>query len=423
MTGATRVLLLALATGAALSAAACRRDMAQTPTIVQAMMDPYGAVPPALRRPEARVVYVTDRRPAAPTGPSARYGHQRSEVVRIGVGDVRFGDGLTWDQLAGETSNGDRRRPIPLRLGRVQEQAVVSEPTLPTGALLNCLRAGEAPPQWDALAPTIHAAYPDGAPRDAFVYVHGFHRSFAHSMCTMAEMWHYGGRTGVPIIYSWPAGAPGTLRAYTRDRESGEFTVGRLKAFLVALAADPQIERVHLIAHSRGADVLATALRELHIGCVGAELDTRAALKIENVVLAAPDLDAEVAAERIFGEELHKAARRLTVYVCQRDLAMHTADWLYASANRFGRGRFANDEAAAAAFRAEGVSIIDVTLPPRGAGHDYFYDQPQVVSDLILLLSQNRDPGAEHGRPLIPRGNGCWELDAGYPRTPSAGSR
>ena len=43
------------------------------------------------------------------------------------------------------------------------------------------------------------------------------------------------------------------------DRESGEFTVYHLKQCLRAVAACPDVERVHLIAHSRGTDVTISA--------------------------------------------------------------------------------------------------------------------------------------------------------------------
>ena len=39
-------------------------------------------------------------------------------------------------------------------------------------------------------------------------------------MLVIAELWHFLGRQGVPILYTWPAGFGG-LRGYTRDRESG----------------------------------------------------------------------------------------------------------------------------------------------------------------------------------------------------------
>ena len=73
-------------------------------------------------------------------------------------------------------------------------------------------------------------------------------------MLVIAELWHFLGRQGVPILYTWPAGFGG-LRGYTRDRESGGFTIFHLKQFLRLLASTPELEELNIIAHSRGTDV------------------------------------------------------------------------------------------------------------------------------------------------------------------------
>lgn len=48
-------------------------------------------------------------------------------------------------------------------------------------------------------------------------------------------------------------------------------------------------------------------------------------------------------------------------------------------------------------------------------GHSYFIDSPSVHSDVILILRDERRPGADHGPPLIKRDYGFWELRDGYP--------
>ena len=51
--------------------------------------------------------------------------------------------------------------------------------------------------------------------------------------------------------------------------------------------------------------------------------------------------------------------------------------------------------------------------------HSYFRTNPAVSSDLILMIRDNRDPGAENGRPLIEidRGLNYWKIKDGYPGT------
>ena len=65
---------------------------------------------------------------------------------------------------------------------------------------------------------------------------------------------------------------------------------------LRGLAAIPEVERVEVFAHSRGTDIVTSAIRELLIESRAAGMDVREELKIEHLVLLAPDLDLEVAA-------------------------------------------------------------------------------------------------------------------------------
>ena len=54
----------------------------------------------------------------------------------------------------------------------------------------------------------------------AYVYMHGYN-TFEDGVLVIAELWHFLGRQGVPILYTWPAGAGSGLRGYNHDRESG----------------------------------------------------------------------------------------------------------------------------------------------------------------------------------------------------------
>jgi hypothetical protein len=54
--------------------------------------------------------------------------------------------------------------------------------------------------------------------------------------------------------------------------------------------------------------------------------------------------------------------------------------------------------------------------------HFYFYGHPAVSSDLILLLRDNRRPGAENGRPLAKESGGLWRITQDYP-APAKGTQ
>ena len=130
----------------------------------------------------------------------------------------------------------------------------------------------------------------DRETNDVVLFVHGFNNSFDYAAQTIGGIWHFLQRRQVPILYSWPAGAGG-LRGYLVDRVSGEFTIFHLKEVLRTLFAIPEIENLHIIAHSRGTDVVTSALRELIIEERGNKRNYREVFRIENLILAAPDLD------------------------------------------------------------------------------------------------------------------------------------
>src|SRR5208282_943825 len=109
-----------------------------------------------------------------------------------------------------------------------------------------------------------------------------------------------------------------------------------LKYFLQMLAQCPGVERIHVIAHSRGCDVAVTALRELHIGYRAQGKETQVELKLENLVLAAPDLDQDVFMQRFMAENLMRAAKRTTIYASTSDKAIEFADLVFAGRRRVG---------------------------------------------------------------------------------------
>ena len=78
--------------------------------------------------------------------------------------------------------------------------------------------------------------------KEVLVFVHGVKTDFDGSMLTAAELWHFLGRQGVAVAYTWPAGGKGLLRGYNYDYNSSEFTVYHLKETLRAIAGCPDVQ-------------------------------------------------------------------------------------------------------------------------------------------------------------------------------------
>ena len=245
--------------------------------------------------------------------------------------------------------------------------------------------------------------------------VHGVQVGFEVGAEIHAMKWHQRGRTGVPIYYSWPAGQSGYIRGYTYDRESGEFTIFHLKQLLRALGKIQEIEKVNLFAHSRGTDVLLSALRELIIEARAAKFDPRTQLNIGELVLLAPDMDIEVATQRLLAEGIGRGVGHTTVYVNEEDWAIGLAQSLFSSKRRIGQINPDDLTKEQRAFfsKVENVDIIFYKGSEGGTfGHSY-YDAPEVWSDMIML-GEGRRAGVEHGRPLEPVGDRLWIIQDGY---------
>ncbi len=403
----------------------CGIPMSESPTVlVHAENDPFADVPEALRGDRARLIYATDRKgQPLRNGGGTRYGYRRSRSLAFGTCDVGIGEGLSWEETVKQSRRTFRSKALDLQIHPPIEIGSFPEtPASPDATNVESVTAEFAGAEFEAAEKKFHELLAEQlakTPRkEVFVYIHGFNNAFEEPAVVIAQIWHFIGRQGVPIFYTWPAGSGLTLRGYNYDRESGEFTVFHLKQFLKSLAACAEIEKVHLIAHSRGTDVLVTALRELVIEKRCGELTARDALRIGNVILAAPDMDFEVSTQRLSAEHLGQAFERFTIYVSENDKAIGISGWLFASIKRIGQLRFAElsirDREAIGMARK--LSLIDVRANTDWVGHNYFYSSPAVCSDLILILRDNLDPGKANGRPLVDRGQNCWELLEGYPR-------
>ncbi len=248
-----------------------------------------------------------------------------------------------------------------------------------------------------------------------FVTVHGVGTDFARGARVQAMTWHQRGRRGVPIYYSWPAGQSGFLRGYSYDRESGECTIFHLKQLLRLLGKLPEAEDVNLVAHSRGTDILISAIRELIIAARAAGLAPLEAYNLGHVVLIAPDMDMEVITQRVAADGVFQGVKQLTVYVSEEDWAIKFSKSLFSSKRRLGQLNPEDFTERQISFVRK-LANVDIIFYKGsgggGLGHSY-YETPEVKADLILL-SEGRPAGAEHGRPLEPIAPHLWIIRDGY---------
>src|SRR5215204_1011684 len=244
------------------SLAGCGSGGPRLPDTPHVLLDGSGPeilskINPELQKPEMQVLYVTDRAKYGQNGDWPLYGYDRSPNVAFGMATVSFKPTPTWEELAkaSGTKEGGRWELSVFSLrekGSVQvspeslevrEGSIKFKPEFAAGIEEQKKEFQKALQERLALTPK----------KDVYLYVHGVDNYFESPILRIATVWHFVGRQGVPVAYSWPAGRGGLL-GYFYDRESGEFTVINLKRTLKTIAATPGVERVHLIGHSRGGD-------------------------------------------------------------------------------------------------------------------------------------------------------------------------
>lgn len=406
------------------------RMLMPTPNVhLETDRDFFGALDPRLRTTEVPLFFITDRAPERDEAGNLRYGSERSLSLAFGRAVVELGRDATWEELV-EASRTQRRVKSPTMEIVEVEELIRNVPTpLPYTEV-----DGQIVTRPDLAAQLAEAKEAfrrilvrqlELTPRkEVFIYVHGYHNSFDDAAFAMAELWHFLGRIGVPIIYTWPAGYPGMF-GYTYDRESSEFTVYHLRQVLELIASFPEVEKVHLIAHSRGTDVALNAVRELTIEARALGVDPRERLKIHNLILAAPDLDLQVAAQRVVGDRLSISVHRFTVYTSPKDKAIGIAAKLFASPRgrlgTFGIEELPEGLGAVMEYSGANLAIVNFEGASDAAlsegdryGHSYFRNAPTVSSDVVLMLRDDLDPGPP-GRPLESLGRKFWRVPPGYP--------
>jgi len=378
------------------------------------------ALPPHLQTPEMEIVYITDRSEIGRSERGPEYGYGRTTSMSFGTATVALRPTPTWEELVRLSGQGDEYRGFALEMTQVDQ---VGEVILTPESLEvfeeRLRRTQESREQLEdakaRLLALLKSRLDQTEHKDVYIYVHGFNNSFYDAIARAAILWHSISRQGVFIAYTWPAGYGGPL-GYFYDRESGEFTTFHLREVIKALHDLPEMERLHIIAHSRGTDVATTALRELNIAYRATGADPREEMRLETLMLAAPDLDLEVFTQRFWLENLGVVARRTVVYFSAEDDAIGFSSWLFGSKTRVG----ALSQIPFSPTQIElirkmpHIQLVDCKVKGFASSHAYVFGNPAAMSDVVAVLRDRRDAGAEHGRPLQPLENGTWMLDNGY---------
>ncbi len=212
--------------------------------------------------------------------------------------------------------------------------------------------------------------YPMGK-RDVMIFVHGYNYSFAESLFRLAQISVDGNLEEVPILFAWPSAA--SLTGYIADKDAVTYSRDDLVDLLTIVTADPAVGNITLFGHSMGGWLVAEALRQLRLTGQDRVID-----RLENVVLAAPDIDMDVFRRQV--QTIGALNPPMTLLVSPDDRALRFSEGLAGSRRRAGTAdpRDPRFEGLAAAY---GVRVVDISKVAAldGTGHNRFATLMSVI--------------------------------------------
>ena len=433
--GGNRRALASIVAAAAIALGGCAgkvRELMPAPAIKGTLVGlaHSSEVPEARRRSDVDLLFITDRAPETAPDAELPYGQGRSRSLAFGSATVRLLPEMSWDELRQLSLSDPRTEQIAMELGSVRELGrYPEEPYRVRATGRGVERDSDVLGQHDRAEAEFQAEVQrrlGHAPsRQVMLFVHGFNETFATGAYTAADLCHFFGRRHVCAFFTWPAEVGGNpLFAYTQTTESAQYSVAHLKKAIRSLADTPGVEGVQLLAHSRGTAVMLNAYRELAIEAIVAGEEPAEALKLENLVLLSPDIDADVASQQIevfvSDPNLHSAwsraamphfvRNRLTIYASPEDRALKLSTFLFRSSHRVGQLQpedlSPNTQEVFGTFGTVDAIVYEGERTDR-FGHSYFMSNPRVSADLVELVVNNTPPGTPR-RPLIRTGKVTW---------------
>ena len=203
------------------------------------------------------------------------------------------------------------------------------------------------------------------------VFVHGFNVDFASAARRTAQMKYDLGFQGAAILYSWPAPSN-----YVECEGNAIWTLPHLMAFLTEYVQTSGAVKIHLVAHSLGTRVLTTALKEL------ASSPAASAVRYNQIVLAAPDIDAAIFKQQI-APRIVNAADRISIYSSSNDWALVASK----KAHRYKRlGEGGGNLTTFPEWPM--IEVLDATdVDESLLGHSYYGDSPTILRDVRGVLA------------------------------------
>lgn len=354
----------------------------------QGLPDGFAINKAAIADNRMEVFYATNRLPVGPRT-NRLYAVVPGRDLHFGVATIRVGGpGDTIEQLkALSTSTIEDTRPR-LNLDTLAEMGTVD---------------AEAPerltPGMRAWLGLVNAAIDRSMDKDIIIYVHGANSTVERAAGQAAQLRHFTGHNSVVLLFAWPTAE--NFLVYPRDIETAFGASPQLARVIALLSKHSKARKIDVLTYSAGGTVGSDGL-----ALTGRMASEGVPIRLGEVYHAAPDADT-----RGFVDDMRdyaKVATRTTVAANMDDAALIIAQ-IVNRGSRAGRPDMAELSPNAARFLLEateehGLELLRINpsyfpdLSKRS--HSFWYDDPWVSSDLLLLFLFNLSPeqrGLESG--------------------------
>jgi esterase/lipase superfamily enzyme len=209
------------------------------------------------------------------------------------------------------------------------------------------------------------------------VFVHGYNSSFSDAARRAGQLAFDLRFAGSTVLFSWPS--RGETLEYTVDEQAAEWSVPDMKEVLGSLATLAPNTPIYVIAHSMGNRVLTRGFKEM----IASDPSRRVPFK--QIVLAAPDIDADVF-KREIAPAILGAGPRFTLYASSNDKALAASRGVHGGYVRLG-------ESGRDLVVLQGLDTVDASaVSTEFLGHSYFGDSGTVMSDLKYVIRKSLPP-------------------------------
>ncbi|MFT0859852.1 alpha/beta hydrolase [Ancylobacter sp. G4_0304] len=244
----------------------------------------------------------------------------------------------------------------------------------------------DTPKEFDAELKAELAKRPPGQ-RKVAIFVHGYNTQFNEALYRMAQLADDSRAPGVPVLFTWAS--RGETTDYVYDTNSATSARDNLEE-TIRLVFNSGAEKVTILAHSMGNWVTVEALRQIKISGNALPAD-----KIDNIILAAPDIDVDVFKSQL--KRFGKPAKPFIVVVSADDKALAFSRFIAGGENRLGA--YTHDEE----LVQLGAVVIDMTKVKAqdDFNHGKFAQLAAMAPELQAIANSRKGSGARNNEVVV----------------------